>query len=121
MMNNACDSKTLLIVLTVAGLVTISHEDLVDGDSEHRSKDHKVVDRWERVTILPLVDRLWVGESEYSLEISYRDTSRLTECLDVLSCCLKVDHRDSPGDDRSHVHCIVRPFRPCTGRKDIPA
>ena len=42
--SNACYCKTILITHTIAGLITISYEDLVDGDSENSCEDHKVVD-----------------------------------------------------------------------------
>ena len=31
------------------------------------------IHRWQAVTVLPLTDRLWVGETGDCLEISYRD------------------------------------------------
>ena len=105
MMTYACCYRALNGSLPVSGAVALDHEDLVNSDSEYGRKDHKVVDRWHAVTVLPLVDRLWVCESEDRLEVSYGDARGYPEVLDVLPCCCEVDDRDFHYTDRSYVHC----------------
>ena len=115
----ACYCRTCEDHLSVAGSIAVCDEDLVNGYSEDGRKDNKIVDLWHAVTILPLVYRLWVGESEDVLEVSYRDTCSHPEVLYVAPCCCEVDDGHSYHTDRSHVHCIFHPFRPYPGRKDL--
>ena len=101
----------------VMNLTAIDNEDRVDGNTENGCEDNKVVDGWQAVTVLPLVDRLWVSETENCLEVSYSETCGLSQSQDVLTCCSEVDNRYIDHGESSESHCWYLLFRRSRGRK----
>ena len=66
---------------------------VVNCYAENLGKDYKVVNRRHVFCAEPVVDCLHIGEVEYNLQLSGRNSPLLHECLDSCACGFQVKDR----------------------------
>ena len=80
-----------ILFLSTLNCDSIYNHDFIHGHIQDGCQDYQVVNGWHGSSVDPLVDRLRSRKTEDHLHISYRQSSRDTQPVDVLSGCDSVN------------------------------